>query len=94
LDTVDYFKEALGNIQVRLQLPPDVKIYPVYLSFTNYEDQKDQKFFLNLPTSFFLPATDVDKLRQAGRDLLRQDSIYRMLLRDLGAAESPMTSAK
>lgn len=87
LETVDYLKEALGNLQVRLQLPPDVKVYPVFLSFTNYKDQKDQKFFLNLPTSFFLPATDVDKLRKAGHDLLRQDSIYQMLLRDLGAVE-------
>ena len=94
LETVDYLREALGDLRVRLQLPADVKIYPVFLSFTNYRDQKQQRFFLNLPTSFFLPATDVDKLREAGRDLLRQDSIYQQLLRDLGAAEAVTSPEK
>jgi NTE family protein len=86
LDTVDYFKEALRDLQIRLQLPRDLKIYPVVLSFTNFRDVKQQQFYLNLPTSFFLPATDVDKLREAGRDLLRQDLTYQQLLMDLGCA--------
>ena len=85
LDTVDYLREALTDMRVRLQLPADVKIYPVFLSFTNFRDQKQQRFYLNLPTSFFLPGTDVDKLREAGRELLREDTVYQQLLQDLGA---------
>ena len=88
LDTVDYLREALADLQARMQLPPDVKVYPVFLSFTNYRDQKQRHFFLNLPTSFFLPATDVDKLREAGHELLRRDETYQELLRDLGATTS------
>ena len=84
LETVDYLREALTDMRVRLQLPADVKIYPVFLSFTNFRDVKQQRFYLNLPTSFFLPATDVDKLREAGRELLREDANYQQLLRDLG----------
>ena len=85
LETVDYLREALTDLRVRLQLPADVKIYPVFLSFTNFRDAKQQRFYLNLPTSFFLPGTDVDKLREAGRELLRADDNYQKLLRDLGA---------
>ena len=85
LDTVDYLRDALADLRARLQLSDEVKIYPVFLSFTNYRDQKQRSFFLNLPTSFFLPATDVDRLREAGRDLLRRDVTYQELLHDLGA---------
>ncbi|HEU5070568.1 MAG TPA: patatin-like phospholipase family protein [Verrucomicrobiae bacterium] len=90
LDTLDYLRDSLRNLKERLELPPDVKIYPVFLSFTNFRDQKQQRFFLNLPTSFFLPGTDVDKLREAGHLLLRQDPTYQELLRDLGTGEPPL----
>jgi NTE family protein len=85
LETVDYLKEALSDPRLRGQLPSDMKIYPVILSFTNFRDVKQQQFFLDLPTSFFLPGTDVDKLRAAGRELLRQNPEYQALLKDLGA---------
>lgn len=90
LDTLDYLRDSLRDLKERLELPPDVKIYPVFLSFTNFHDQKQQRFFLNLPTSFFLPGTDVDKLREAGHLLLRQDPTYQELLRDLGTGEPPL----
>ena len=92
LDTVDNLKETLAGLRGQLRLPEDVKIYPVFLSFTNFRDQKQQQFYLNLPTSFFLPGTDVDKLRQAGRVLLRDNPAYQDLLRDLGAVEPVPTA--
>ena len=88
LDSVDNLKEGLTALRARLDLPPDVKLYPVFLSFTNFRDLKQQRFYLNLPTSFFLPATDVDKLRLAGRELLRDDANFQELLKDLGATRS------
>jgi NTE family protein len=85
LETSDYFKDGLGRLPQMADLPPDIKLYPIFLSFTNFRDQDQQKFYLNLPTSFFLPGTDVDRLRQAGRELLRSDPRFQELLRDLGA---------
>jgi NTE family protein len=41
---------------------------------------------MNLPTSFVLPPGDVDKLRAAAGQLLRQSRDFQALLRDLGGA--------
>jgi NTE family protein len=84
LDTMDYMKEALVRLKGEIQMPPDAKIYPVFLSFTNFRDPSRQQFFLNLPTSFFLHPPEVDALRAAGRELLQQNPTYQELLRDLG----------
>jgi NTE family protein len=94
LETADYLKETLSQLRERVEIPASVKLYPVFLSFTNFRDQKQQRFFLNLPTSFFLPGTDVDKLREAGRDLLRADPTYQQLLRDLGVTAPELPTQK
>jgi len=88
LETSDYFKDGLNRLPEMVKLPSDVKLYPIFLSFTNFRDQDQANFYLNLPTSFFLPGTDVDKLREAGRELLRSDPGFQELLRDLGAVRS------
>jgi NTE family protein len=89
LETVDYLKEALDRLQSRPDMPRDMKLYPVFLSFTSFRDLQQQRFYLNLPTSLFLPGTQVDKLREAGRVLLRADPEFQQLLRDLGATSAP-----
>lgn len=88
LETSDYFKDGLARLPQMVNLPPDLKLYPIFLGFTGFQELDQQKFFLNLPTSFFLPGTDVDKLREAGRELLRSDPRFQELLRDLGAVQT------
>lgn len=90
LDTVDYLREGLERLRTRVEIPDDVQIYPIFLSFTNFKEQKQQHFYLNLPTSFFLPGTDVDKLRAAGRELLMADPEFQRLLRDLQVTPKPV----
>ena len=85
LETGDYLKDGLKRLPQMADMPKDVKLYPVFLSFTNFRDQTQQRFYLNLPTSFFLPGTDVDKLKAAGRQLLRADPKFQELVQDLGA---------
>jgi len=94
LETSDYLKEALDRLQSRAEMPADTKLYPVFLSFTNFREPKQQRFYLNLPTSFFLPGTDVDKLREAGRMLLRTSPAYQQLLRDLGVTVASAPQGK
>jgi hypothetical protein len=39
---------------------------------------------MNLPTSFVLPAEDVDRLRDAAGSLLRQSADYESIVREFG----------
>jgi NTE family protein len=84
-NTLDLVREGFEHWREELAKQKDVKLYSIYLSFTNFKDQRDQRFFLNLPTTFFLPAADVEKLREAGSRLLRENESFNDLLRDLGA---------
>jgi len=94
LETSDNFKDGLQRLPGMVEMPKGVKLYPIFLSFTNFRDHKQQQFYLNLPTSFFLPATQVDKLRQAGRELLRSNPQFKELLQDLGAASDAPPEAE
>ncbi len=58
--------------------------YLVTVNFEKLSDPNDRTFFEDLPTSFHLPSSTVDKLTEVGRSLLRQSNEYQRLLRDLG----------
>ncbi len=54
------------------------------VSFDGLSDPKERAYFMNLPTSFVLPAEDVDQLRHAAGRLLRGSPEYESVVRDLG----------
>ncbi len=68
---------------------PKVALEVLDVSFDAIPDPKERDYFLNLPTSFVLPAGDVDKLREVAGRLLRQAPEYEAIVRALGG-----TSAK
>jgi NTE family protein len=82
-ETLELVREQFDAWQGELNGRTEIKLYPVMINFTNFRDLKERRFFLNLPTSFVLPPTDVDKLVDAGHRLLRQNRAYRGLLADL-----------
>jgi NTE family protein len=53
------------------------------VSFDAIRDPKERAYFLNLPTSFVLPAEDVDRLRDVAGRLLRQSAEYKSIVLDL-----------
>ncbi|MBI5591035.1 MAG: patatin-like phospholipase family protein [Deltaproteobacteria bacterium] len=63
--------------------PAPVDFYPVVISFDSLTDAGERTFFKNLPTSFTLPAADVDRLIEVGGRLLNESEEYKRLLRDL-----------
>ena len=71
--------------EIKDETGTEVKFYTMHLSFTKFREKRQQNFFLNIPTSFFLPTAAVDELEKAGRDLLRESSTFQNLLDDLGA---------
>lgn len=62
-------KQSIDNWKRQLGDPAQqdlIEFYPVMINFTNFKDAGERRFFLNLPTSFVLPGTDVDKLVAPG----------------------------
>jgi NTE family protein len=68
---------------------PKLTLHLMDISFDAVKDPAERERLMNLPTSFALPAEDVDLLRDAAAQLLRESPDYQSLLRDLGA--SPAT---
>ena len=54
--------EAQAEASVPL---PKLSVHAMDVSFDALRDPKERDYFMNLPTSFVLPAEDVDRLREA-----------------------------
>jgi NTE family protein len=75
--------EAQAEASVPL---PKLRLHTLDVSFDNLSDPKEREYLMNLPTSFVLPAEDVDRLRAAAGQLLRQSQDFQSLLREFGGA--------
>jgi NTE family protein len=89
-ETLELMRNQFEGWQSQYAQDGKLKFYDVRINFTNFKDLNERRFYLNLPTSFFLASTDVDKLIDAGRRLLRQNPAYRKFLADMGAPVPPM----
>lgn len=65
---------------------PKLDFYPISVSFDEIADAQERDFFMNLPTSFSLPAEAVDRLRDIAGRLMRQSPEYQRMLRAFGGA--------
>lgn len=63
----------------------DIEYYMVDVRFESLKDTAERAWLASLPTSFRLPAGDVDRLKVAARKILTESDEFRRLLRDLGA---------
>jgi len=75
---------ALWAKQASTQERP-VTPYFIQISFKDAQEPKWQLFFNQIPTSFSLTDEQVDKLIDAGHELLRNNPEYRRLMADLQA---------
>lgn len=97
LDTFDYLQKddaayatCKGILQEQCpagkmptQPPNTVKAFAIYVGFDQIKDKKERDYFLNLPTTFYLPANDVDKLREIGPKILDESEDFQNLLKGL-----------
>jgi hypothetical protein len=63
-------------------LPP-IETYRIYVGFDQIKDAKERDDFLNLPTTFHLPANDVDRLREIGPKILDESEDFQNLIKGL-----------
>jgi NTE family protein len=92
-ETLELVRTEFARWQRQMGEGGELKLYPIMLNFSSFKDPAKRNFFLNLPTSFFLSAPDVDKLREAGRQLLSENEVFKQLLVDL-SAELPEISSR
>ena len=67
----------------------DIQFYLVDVRFENLKDRREGDYLAKLPTSFRLPAEDVDRLRAGAKKLLAESDDFQKLLKDLGAGNPP-----
>jgi NTE family protein len=75
---------------VELLSTPDnpVTAYNVRVELMDILHPDDRSFFNQIPTSFSLSDEQVDRLIEAGRELLRNNPDYQRLLKDLGGVQT------
>jgi len=65
---------------------PKVTLQELDVSFGAIPDLKERAYFMNLPTSFVLPAEAIDRLCDVAGRLLRQSAEYELIVRELGGS--------
>jgi NTE family protein len=92
-DTVDLMGALVRQLESasRQQTEGRIKFFPIVLSFDNLPDPQERRFFLNVPTSFFLSDESVDRLREVGGRLLRNSPNFQALLKDFSPDEHGLT---
>lgn len=68
---------------------PKVSLEVVDVSFDAISDPEERAYFMNLPTSFVLPAEDIDKLVEAAGRLMRQSAAYESILHGMQDTTKP-----
>ena len=83
--TVQYSQKFANqwNGYARRQREAKIKVYFVNVSLKDLPEGQLKKDVLNIGTSFYLPESDVDKLREAAKILLMQSKEYHAALKAL-----------
>lgn len=65
---------------------PEVTLRVFDVSFDAVDDPEERDYLMNLPTTFVLPAEDVDRLREVAGRLLRQSEEFQSVVQELGGS--------
>lgn len=76
---LDGASEAAAEARV-----PKISLEIVDVAFDSIRDPEERAFFMNLPTTFSLPAEGIDRLREIAGLLLRQSPSYAAVVRKFG----------
>jgi NTE family protein len=83
-ETLILAQEAINGIARDISTPKQtVEGHFVEVSFDSIVDEEQRHYFKSLPTSFALEDAEVDRLREAGRRLLRNSEAFQGLLSKL-----------
>ena len=88
--TIDLMQQNITQWAKAVSTPDrPVSAHFVKMGFIDIEQPERRRFFNTIPTSFSLTEEQVDRLVEAGRELLRNNPDYQQLLAELGGAITP-----
>lgn len=83
-ETVLLAQDAIRQAATDLSRPGhQVQGHFIDVNFENFLEEEDRRYFKGIPTSFKLSEEEVDRLREAGRKLLRDSPDFQALLKEL-----------
>jgi NTE family protein len=86
--TIELMKQKLSRWAQDMSTPErPVEAYFILVDFKDIKDPKRRRFFNQTPTSFSLTNEQVDRLIEAGGELLRNNPEFRRLLSDMKNAD-------
>jgi NTE family protein len=71
-----------------------LEFYVIEVTFEALEDKDERDFFSQVPTALSLPKETVDKLSEAGKQILYDSADFKRLLHDLGAGIQPFPDSE
>lgn len=80
-DTLDQLSDLFGKWENDANF--NIDLYPILVSFENIEDSQEQVYFQTIPTTFYLPANQIDDLRSIAKTLLKGSPDFKKLITDL-----------
>ena len=84
VSTIELTKRMLNRWAQKMSTPErPVTPYFIQVDFRDVQEPERRRFFNRTPTSFSLTDEQVDRLIEAGGELLRNNSEFRRLLADL-----------
>ncbi|NPU86497.1 MAG: patatin-like phospholipase family protein [Syntrophaceae bacterium] len=85
-ETVDLLRRYVRDWSEELHAAgmPPIEFYVIELSFDYLPDQAEREYFQSIPTSLYLPAGEVDRLRGVAQRLLLSSEPFRKMVRDMG----------
>lgn len=92
LDIAHKRLQGMSQAEAEAAVPP-ITFDAIDVSFDAISDAAEQRYFMELPTSFVLPPDAVDRLRALGGRLLREAPAYQALLQRIGDLERGRTAA-
>ncbi|MGV8080815.1 MAG: patatin-like phospholipase family protein [Syntrophales bacterium] len=85
-ETVDLLRRYVRDWSDELHnagMPP-IEFYVIEVGFDYLEDPAEREYFQAIPTSLYLPAGEVDRLRGIAERLLLSSEPFRKMVRDMG----------
>ncbi len=75
--------EKGSRCHLDIQTPHQIEFFPIEVAFDYIQSEGDRNWSKNLPTTFELPRTTVDRIRAEGRQILHEDKEYNKLVTEL-----------